>query len=252
MSFFTPEGEETCSEAANKVFDSLLEEITRVEAELGGLRGHLRNQPVGASEAAVAAQEVEGWKGEKVEGLPEDPEIRYYLAVGKLEKQLEEMRQAKELAEQRSAARAERQRVLGAQLQEQGAMVSKLEAEVEVAGAGDSNKEGNLVARRELSSRVRQNKMLLTELKNSLKMFIDVTATLEEGHDPLEGSNYGYLLQALWKSFLSNGVMEYISIQDQEFDVPPAVLHHLIQAGIVKVHPTDTDRVRMEDFTCTD
>ena len=43
--------------------------------------------------ASVLGNEVEELKRTKVEGLSEDPEMRYYLAVGKLEKQLEEMRQ---------------------------------------------------------------------------------------------------------------------------------------------------------------
>ena len=29
----------------------------------------------------------------------------------------------------------------------------------------------------------------------------------------------------------------YDDFQEQEFDVPPSVLSHLVQAGIVKVHP---------------
>ena len=92
-----------------------------------------------------------------------------------------------------------------------------------------------------------------------------------------------YLLQALWGNFLKNGVGEYISIQvcrictfqfdddfqAQDFDVPSTVLSHLVQAGIVKIHPrwviiipaitllkysvfSDSDKVRMEDFTCAD
>ena len=71
MSFFTPEGEETCSEAASRVFDALLEQIAGLEGELGGLREHLREQPPAASEVEVVAQGVEGWQGEQ------DPEIRF-------------------------------------------------------------------------------------------------------------------------------------------------------------------------------
>ena len=171
--------------------------------------------------------------------------------MAKLEKQLEEIRWARELAEQRAAARAGRRRLLEAQVQEQGALVGQLEAEVEAAGAGGSSREGSLVARGEITTKVRQNKVLLTELKVSLKMFIDMTAALEEGFSPQEGSTYGLLLQALWRSFLSHGAMEYIRIQELEFDVPPAALHQLVQAGVVRVHPGDRDKVRMEDFTCT-
>ena len=77
------------------------------------------------------------------------------------------------------------------------------------------------------------------------------------------------LPQALWKNYLDNG-FEYLSIQDQvhrtslylkiplktilheDFDVPDSTLGHLVSAGIVKHHPSDRDRVKMEDFTCRD
>ena len=111
----------------------------------------------------------------------------------------------------------------------------------------------NVVARREINAKIRLNKIILrfniisrfsccefqfrdltissfSELKESLKKFIDMTAELQEGHSPSEGSPYGFLiqvwkcygmllilhllfLQALWGNFLKNGVTEYISIQ---------------------------------------
>ena len=107
----------------------------------------------------------------------------------------------------------------------------------------------NVAARREINAKIRLNKIILrlkirlnfhwcclrdltfctfSELKGSLKKFIDLTAELQEGHTPSEGSPYGYLiqvwtttffsyctsfLQALWGNFLKNGVNEYISIQ---------------------------------------
>ena len=80
----------------------------------------------------------------------------------------------------------------------------------------------NVAARKELNAKIRLNKILLrlkirwlssccefqlilphtdftfstfSELKGSLKKFIDLTAELQEGHAPSEGSPYGYLIQ---------------------------------------------------------
>ena len=83
----------------------------------------------------------------------------------------------------------------------------------------------NVAARREINAKIRLNKILLrckldkilmasdiglnesksicekvlkpsiSEMKGSLKKFIDLTAELQEGHSPKEGSPYGYLIQ---------------------------------------------------------
>lgn len=249
--------EETCHEAATGVYDSLLRDIERAQAELSSINTALANTGLYQASSEVAASilknEVDELKQTKVEGLSEDPEMRYYLAVGKLEKQLDEMRQAKEMMDQRKAARAARNAKLDAQIAEQRAAIGKLETELEVSGQGSGGvANANVAARREINAKIRLNKILLSEMKGSLKKFIDLTAELQEGHSPKEGSPYGYLIQALWGNFLKNGVTEYISIQAQDFDVPPKVLNHLVQAGIIKVHPSDNDKVRMEDFTCAD
>ena len=44
-----------------------------------------------------------------------------------------------------------------------------------------------MVVRWEIATKVHPNKVLLTELKISLKMFIDQTAALEEGLSPQAG-----------------------------------------------------------------
>jgi len=258
MSYLNQEPqEETCHEAATGVYDSLLRDIERAQAELSAINTALTNtglyQATNEVAAAVLGNEVDELKQTKVEGLSEDPEMRYYLAVGKLEKQLDEMRQAKEMMEQRKTARAALSGQLDAQIAEQRAAITKMETELEASGQGSGGvANANVAARRELNAKIRLNKILLSELKGSLKKFIDLTAELQEGHSPSEGSPYGYLIQALWGNFLKNGVGEYISIQAQDFDVPSTVLSHLVQAGIVKIHPSDSDKVRMEDFTCAD
>lgn len=249
--------EETCHEAATLVYDSLLRDIERAQAELSSINTALANTGVHQATNMVAASvlknEVDELKQTKVEGLAEDPQMRYYLAVGKLEKQIEEMRQAKEMMGQRKAARASRRAELDAQISEQREAITKMEAELEASGQGEGGADGaNKAARKEINAKIRLNKILLSEMKGGLKKFIDLTAELQDGNSTKEGSPYGFLIQALWGNYLKNGVSEYISIQAQDFDVPSSVLSHLVHAGIVKIHPSDNDKVRMEDFTCSD
>jgi len=255
MSYFCHEPEDdTRTEAEASVFDVLLAEIGKAEEELAIINRQLTNQPPGSvnSEAAVLGQEVAVMESMILEGLVEDPEIRYYLAVGKVEKQLEEMRQAKEVADQCLASHAASLKELDFKIQEQISAINRLEKEVADAElTGDSVEDANIVARAEISKQVRANKIILRELKSGLKKFIDCTAKLDPKRTGQDSSPFGYLLQALWRNYLIHGV-EYLSIKDQEFDVPSHVLEHLVQAGIVRSHPNDQDKIRMEDFTCSD
>lgn len=256
MSYFGQDQEERDDSEAGgaAVFDSLLGEITRAEAELADISRQLKNQPAPSLQTELGAlgQEVEVMAGEKVEGLPEDPDIRYYLAVGKLEKQLVEMRQAKEMSEQRMQSHAQTLEQLDFKIKEQKEVIARMEKlGEETTGSSETKEDVNLAERKELNNKVRANKILLRDFKKSLKLFIDMTAELDPEMSGQEGSPYGHLLQALWKNYLENG-FEYLSIQDQDFDVPDSTLSHLVQAGIVKYHPSDKDRIKMEDFTCRD
>lgn len=254
MSYFQHDVEDdTGSEFGIGIFDMLLAEIEKTEAELAHVLKQVDNQHAGtvATEIAVLGEEMEIMKDSEVEGLVEDSAIRYYLAVGKLEAQLEEMRQMKEMSEQTTAAHVSTLKDLEAQIKEQNAIIVRLEKETpDVDISGDSVQAVNLQARTEMNKQLRDNKILTRSLKSDLRKFIDCTAKLDPGHSPQDGSPFGYLLQALLQNFFTNG-MEYMSIQDQDFDVPQSVLSHLIEAGIVRSHPNDPDKIRMEDFTCS-
>jgi signal recognition particle GTPase len=253
MSYFCPDDDDIDCEVGASVFDALLAEIDKTEQELAGILRQVANQPVGgkAGEAAVLEEEVKVMEESKAEGIVEDPEIRYYLAVGKVEKQLEEMRQMKEMSDQCITSDAATLKDLDDQIKEQKEIISRLEKEVTEADTrGETVEDVNLLARKEMNKQIRANKILLRSLKSDLKKFIDCTDRLNPDHNAHDGSPFGYLLQALWQNYLTNG-MEYIGIQDQDFDVPKPVLDQLIQAGIVRVHPTDPDKIRMEDFTCS-
>ena len=256
MSFLNEEVEEgRCHEIAVGVYDSILRDIAKAQAELSEISGALSNtdfcQATSKVVAAMLKDEVVELKQTKVEGLADDPEMRYYLAVGKLEKQLDEMRQTRDMMEQRKASRAARSAKLDSEIVEQRAAIDKLEYELEASGQASYGVGNvNVDARREMNAKIRLNKILLGEMMGGLKKFIDLTEELHEGHTP--HSPYGCLVQALWGNFLKTRGIEYISIQDQDFDVPSRVLNHLVQAGIVKMHPSDGDKVKMEDFTCVD
>ena len=67
MSFFTPEGEETCSEAASRVFDALLEQRAATRAG----RRRLVEAQVEAARAGGSSREHGGQVGDRHQGPPE-------------------------------------------------------------------------------------------------------------------------------------------------------------------------------------
>ena len=89
----------------------------------------------------------------------------------------------------------------------------------------------------------------MKHLKNELKHFLDDTAKLDPNHNEDQGSSFGYLLQALWRNFVDNGVHDYISIESLEFDVEESVLDQLIIAGVVTQNKNNSDLIKMTDFT---
>jgi len=239
----------------NQVFDKLVSEISSAQAELDMIQEQLRNQrsidSVGL-EAATLQEETKLWKKETPEGFVEDDQIRYYLAVGQVEELVKEMRDIKEITGKSLTGTKDTLNILNKTIKEQADLVKSLEDEL--AGAQEKTVEEeasdfNLAKRKELNDNTRWNKMIVKQMKNDLKSFIDQTAKLDPDFNPADGSSFGYLLQALWKNFLDHGPSEYISIESLDFDVPQEVLEQLVRADVVQEHPSNPDKIKMVDFT---
>eukprot|EP00090_Calanus_glacialis_P036124 TRINITY_DN61610_c0_g1_i1.p1 TRINITY_DN61610_c0_g1~~TRINITY_DN61610_c0_g1_i1.p1 ORF type:complete len:254 (-),score=102.69 TRINITY_DN61610_c0_g1_i1:143-904(-) len=239
----------------SQVFDKLVSEISSAQAELDMIQEQLRNQrsidSVGL-EAATLQEETKLWKKETPEGFVEDDQIRYYLAVGQVEELVKEMRDIKEITGKSLAGTKDTLNMLNKTIKEQAEIVKSLEDEL--AGAQEKTVEEeasdfNLAKRKELNDNTRWNKMIVKQMKNDLKSFIDQTAKLDPDFNPADGSSFGYLLQALWKNFLDHGPSEYISIEALDFDVPQEVLEQLVRADVVQEHPSNPDKIKMVDFT---
>jgi len=239
----------------NQVFDKLVSEISTAQAELDMIQEQLRNQrsidSVGL-EAATLQEETKLWKKETPEGFVEDDQIRYYLAVGQVEELVKEMRDIKEITGKSLAGTKDTLNMLNKTIKEQADLVKSLEDEL--AGSQEKTVEEeasdfNLAKRKELNDNIRWNKMIVKQMKNDLKSFIDQTAKLDPDFNPADGSSFGYLLQALWKNFLDHGPSEYISIESLDFDVPQEVLEQLVRADVVQEHPSNPDKIKMVDFT---
>jgi len=137
-------------------------------------------------------------------------------------------------------------------IKEQSALVTKLEREISVSkgeSVEDEVSGSNVTKRKELTHHIRKNGLILKQMKTDLKYFIDETAKLDPDFNENDGSSIGYLLQALWKNFLDNGPSEYISIESLSFDVPEKNVEQLVRADIVQKQPSNSDNIKMVDFT---
>jgi len=239
----------------NKVFDKLISEISTAQDELDQIQEQLRNQrsidSVGL-EAATIQEETKLWKKEAQEGFVEDDEIMYYLAVGQVEQTVKEMRTVKEITGRNLSNAKVTFDSLQKSIKEQSALVTKLEREISVSkgeSVEDEVSGSNVAKRKELTDHIRKNGLILKQIKTDLKYFIDETAKLDPDFNENDGSSIGYLLQALWKNFLDNGPSEYISIESLSFDVPEKNVEQLVRADIVQKQPSNSDNIKMVDFT---
>jgi len=239
----------------NEVFDKLVNEISNAQAELDMIQEQLKNQVTFGGlklEAATLQEETNLWRKEAPEGFVEDDQIRYYLAIGTIEQQVKEMRAMKELSRKTLDGTKETLTQINKSILKQAALVKKMEHEFSEIGEKSGDKEMsdfNMTKRKELNELIRMNKLIVRQMKNDLKLFIDETANLNPDYSPGDGSPFGYLLQALWKNFLDQGPSDYISIESLDFDVPHEVLEQLVRGGIVEAKPSDPNLIKMVDFT---
>jgi len=243
-----------------EIFEKLIDQISAAEEELATLTEQLINQGVAdkengiSLEAKILQEETKLLKKTTPEGFDEDDQIQYFLAVGHLEEQKKELVQIKEMSEHNIANNAKELDRYDQFIKDQSALVKSLEDELASSEAmeqeGDDT-EQTKTAKRELESEIRLTRQAAKNLKGFLKVFIDKTAGLDpEYGGPEEGASIGFLLQVLYTSFLkTGGHREYVHIEALHFDVQDKDLQQLISAGIIQVHPQDTKKIRMVDFT---
>lgn len=195
-------------------------------------------------------EEIKLLKREQPEGYIEDEATRYYLACGKIEEMIRELRESKEISNTMMTAKARELDAVNKQIKEMTEIVEKLEEEIaeNQKTPAELNIEWNEGERRELNEKRRLNKILMRSMKKELQNFLHDT---EELQGPGNQSTMGHLLQALWNNFSLNGQNEWLSIEGLDFDVLQPELEQLIRAGIVLQNPNNSDGIKLEDFTMT-
>lgn len=241
------------------VLDSLLCEVANAVKELDTVREQLRNQPkinddpespgYLLAQANLMKAETKELRANPPEDVVEDAGVRYYLAVGLLEKEILNLKTLKSCADAHLGVNVANIKELQDLIEEQKANVAKLESIVEEKRREEQSDDGKTKVKRELESRLRTTRQLTGEFKMFLKEFIDKTASklepeIEKGKAPM-----GFLLQALWSSFQYHGTSSWVNIKEQGFEVRPQDVSLLRANGIIRVNPQNLDEIQLEDFT---
>jgi len=249
------------SPEGSDILDTLLAEISLAERELEGLKEQIKNQGEiakrgdGVAEVSLEArrlqEETKLLKKTSPEALDDD-QIQYFLAVGHIEEQGAELRQLNEYLEKALNENQTRLNDINQLTNEQVALTRCLEEELAASEAMDDNMEDEQTAatKRKLEGDIRDTRKVLKYLKGFLKDFIENTAKLDPTYQKEEGASIGYLLQALWSSFLQkSGHREYVHLESLQYDVQEKDIQQLKAAGILESHPKDPKKIRMVDFT---
>lgn len=241
-----------------KVLDALMREVDNVEKELQHVTEQLRNQPKVSedpespdfllSQANMLKAETKQLADSPPEGFVEDAGVRYYLAVGLLEKEIANLQAMKSFSDSQICQNTANIQELSELIEEQNANVAKLENIVEEKRREEASDDGQHKAKRELENRLRATRKITAVFKSFLKEFIDMTATLdpgvEAGRVPM-----GLLFQALWTSFQYQGTDSWVNMKDLGFEVRDEDVHLLRSNEIICVNPKNEDEIQLVDFS---
>ena len=204
-------------------------------------------------EAATLKEEARLVEANPVEGLVEDEETRYYLAVGHLENSIKELRALKQTQNQCRTLNAKSLANDRNEIKKVATYNESLENELRENDGVDKEdqlKRVNQEKRKELERDIRANKLVHKGFKMELRSFLNDTESLTPGHNAdTDSSPFGAILQALWHNYTQNGIHDYVSIESLEFDVDSDALEQLKRGGLVESNSKNLDKIRLVDFT---
>ena len=174
-----------------RLFGSLLNDIERAESELMRLKSHQTSDSSVNVEAKTLQEEDAMLKEAPVEGLVDDDQSQYFIAVGLVENQVKELRIIQETVTAQISTRTNDLKFIKSEIEKQKQILDKFEKEKSEQTPDMINDE----KKKEFVLNERFNKLSLKHLKSELRDFLEDTGSLDPSFDANHGSNYGHLLQ---------------------------------------------------------
>ena len=232
---------ETC------VFDNLIHEIETAQSRLTSLTSScVRTTPSVSSEAKLLQEEISLLRSSGLEGLvgeDGDSGLHYYTAVGEIEREVAELRKLSEMTKLSVENNKDTLDNLNSMVEEQRIVVANLQKETK---KGTPMEEVVSEEASKLLSDLKLNKVILDELKSSLREVVDSNMRTETETGPSCG--VGQLLQLLWRHFVTAGPENAsLDLTQVDFKADGEDVQQLVQSGIATL---DGDNLKLVNFTC--
>lgn len=176
-----------------------------------------------------------------------DDNIRFYLAVGDLQKSSEILRSHLELSEKSLKSMEEEAQVTKNLISEYEELHKAL-VEAKTKAQKDKTREGadkdpTAVKAEELDKKIRSTNQVYKKIKGFLAEFLSEIAPASD-----DDSCLAKLLQELWNSFQENPE-NWVDLSSLEFDVDDQVIMQLVRYGFIDTCTDDSTKVRFVNFT---
>ena len=231
------------------VFDNLIHEIETAQSKLTSLTSsHVRKTSV-SSEVKLLEEEISLLRSSGLKGFlgadgDVDGGLHYYTAVGEIEKEVAELRKLSEMAKRSVENNKDTLENLNTMVEDQRVVVGNLqketqkEAPMEVAVPEETAK---------LLADVKLNKVILDELKSSMREVVDNQMRTETESGP-SSCAVGQLLQLLWRQFVTAGPENAtLDLSQLDFKADGEDVQQLVQSGIATL---DGDKLKLVNFSC--
>ena len=229
------------------VFDNLIHEIETAQSKLTFLTASfVRKTPPVSSEAKLLEEEISLLRSSGLEGLlgeDGDSGLHYYTAVGEIEREVAELRELSEMTKRSVENNKDTLDNLNKMVEEQRVVVGNLQKETE---KGTPMEEAVSEEASKLLTNLKLNKIVLDELKSSLREVVDSKMRTETETGPSCG--VAQLLQLLWKQFVTAGPENAtLDLSQLDFKADGEDVQQLVQSGIATI---DGDNLKLVNFSC--
>ncbi|XP_040573847.1 uncharacterized protein [Lepeophtheirus salmonis] len=200
--------------------------------------------------AMIVAKETELLGSSVVEELPGDDGAQYFLAIAGMQKNIQNLRELKQMSEHILSNNMEHIKEMDNIVQLRDSIDhecrEKMEkSKVDKGNEGDQSRpEGEAETIKDLEANIRDTRAAYKHIKSEFAAFL-------ERIDHNEINQIGMFLQALWTSYaknVSNDESSYLRISHLDFDVNQNDVSKLVSEGIITAHPDDPDQVKLMRF----
>ena len=238
------------SEDALKAAEVLMDQIVSMKSELRVIQtqcpeqfqleeNHLDDLE---KEVVEMAQKTKVLKESVPEGSSDDSNVQYYLAIAELEKNNGVLRQQQKISQDNLKSLDKDLEGTKNLISEMKQIKSKLESIKTDDQENNPNSGNKNVSETDIEKKIQATRKLYSELKNFLGEFLD----------RINDENLGAILQTLWDAFQDQKDDRYVQISHLDFDVEKSHLDLLVKNGIAELDPSDSDKIRLLDFTTTE